>query len=392
MAIRVDTSISIRSEYGVTLGRLLKVSDKQLLVSASAKFRPGSKLEFQLELPAYDATVYGLAQVTRVTAFEDASNRYLLGITQLSTKDRSLYQQWIYELAQVGGDSHRSSAMVSSIVSTLGERHAPPSKPAAPAAASALRKGPELQWSAASSVSTSRQHVGRAAVREALRARFAGRDRTTKPNSGIPREQEPAPAPAGRYGLDASTLSQARGVTAPPDGPRNPRPARSPDAAAEFSSTIQRARGMRSRTAGGGDITITHSPEAEQQFSSRQTPPPSSVLAPSATPGKPAPARRLEVQLALSKSPPLVSLRYRDITRYLSDYSDYLAKNAAFVRWSGTKPGHRVEVAVELMLPSDARISCSGQVVAIMPSGFGLSLQLTDHDREALAKEARLDL
>jgi len=390
MAIRVDTSISIRSEYGVTLGRLLQVSDKQLLVSASAKFRPGSNLEFQLELPSYNATVYGLAQVTRVTAFEDASNRYLLGITQLSTKDRGLYQQWIYEIAQAGGTSSRSSAVVSSIISTLSERHAPPSKPAAPTVTQAQRKGPELQWSAGSSVSTSRQHVGRAAVREALRARFAGRGRTTQPASDSPREQEPAPA--GRYGLDASTVSQARGVTAPPAGPRSSRPARSPDAAAEFSSQIHRARGMRSRTAGGGDITITHSPEAEQQFSSRQAPPPPSTLAPSATPGKPAPARRLEVQLALSKDPPLVSMRYRDITRFLSDYSDYLAKNAAFVRWSGTKPGHRAEVAVELMLPSDTRISCSGQVVAIMPSGFGLSLQLTDRDREALAKEARLDL
>ncbi len=391
MAIRVDNSISIRSEYGVTLGRLLQVSDKQLLVAADTKFRPGSQLEFQLELPAYGATVYGLAQVTRVTAYNDAPNRYLLAIAQLSTKDRNLYQQWLYELAQVGGAPSRSSAVVSSIVSTTGERPPPPSKPAP--AAPAARKGPDLQWSAASSASPSasgaRHSVGRAAVREALRARFSGRGRTTPPSPATP--AEPSNEPVGRYGMDASTLSQARGAAKPGTPERHKRPARSPAAEAEFSSKIHKARGLRSRTAGGGDITITHSPEAEQQFSSRQQPVPSSALAPSATSSKGPAPKRVEIHIALDRRPPLVSLRYRDLARYLADYTDYLSKNAAFVRWTGTKPGHKAEVAVELMLPSSARIACEGQVVAIMPSGFGLSLKLTDADREQLTQEARLD-
>lgn len=387
MAIRVDTSISIRSEYGVTLGRLLQVSDKQLLVEASTKFKPGSQLEFQLELADYGATVYGLAQVTRVTAYNDAPNRYLLAISQLATKDRSLYQRWIYELAQGGSTSSRQSAVVSSIVSTLGERPAPLSTPGQAPPGPALRRGPELDWSAASSGSSGRRNVGRAAVRDALRARFAGRGRTTTPGQYIPREQPDEPV--GRYGLDASTLSQARGTSSAAPAPRSARPARSAEAEAEFSSKIHRARGLGSRTAGGGDITITHSPEAEQQFSSRQSQvPPSSAAA---NTGSQAPRpKRVEVVLALDRRPPLVSLRYRDPIRYLSDYTDYLSKNAAFVRWAGTKPGHRADVTVELMLPSGLRISCPGQVVAIMPSGFGLSLKLSDTDREHIATEAQV--
>ena len=396
MAIRVDTSISIRSEYGVTLGRLLQVSDKQLLVQAGTKFRPGSQLEFQLELASYGATVYGLAQVTRVTAYNDAPSRYLLAITKLSTKDRTLYQQWLYELAQVGGASSRSSAVASSIVSTMSERQPPASVPALAAPQRPARRGPELQWSTASAASAasavsaaseSRPNVGRAAVREALRARFAGRGRTTTPASSLPHEQPNEPV--GRYSMDASTLSQAQGSSKAAAPPRDARPARSAEAEAEFSSKIHRARGGSSRTAGGGDITITHSPAAEQQFSSRQhqVPPSSSMMAPGVQPPRP---KRVEVCLSLDKRPPLVSLHYRDLTRYLSDHADYLSKNAAFVRWSGTKPGHRAEVSVELLLPSDTRITCNGQVVAIMPSGFGLSLQLSDKDLELLAAEARV--
>ncbi len=388
MAIRVDLSISLRSEYGVTIGRLLEVSDKQLLLEADSRFKPGSKVEFQLELASYGATVYGLGQVTRVTAYSDAPNRYLLAIAQLASKDRALYQQWLYELAQGGAVPSRVSAVASSIVSTTGHREPPRSAPVAAPGQPPVRRGPEVAWSAASSHSASRPHVGRAAVREALRARFSGRGRTTPSVlDGIPPE---APAePVGRYGLDASTLSQARGASATQPAPPQPRPVRSAEAEAEFSSKIHRARGLSSRTAGGGDITITHSPEAEQQFSSRQHAAAASSTA--AMPGAQAPRpRRVEITLALDKRPPLVSLRYRDINRFLADYTDYLSKNAAFVRWSGTKPGHKSEVAVELLLPGGARISCNGLVVAIMPSGFGLSLKLTDNDRERMKEEAKV--
>jgi hypothetical protein len=375
MAIRVDTGISLRSEYGVTLGRLHKVSDKQLLVAANSKFRPGAKVEFQLELPSYGATVYGIAQVTRVTAFADAPSRYLMAITQLSTKDRSLFQQWIYELAQIGGAPSTSSAVVSSIVSTLGDRPPPRSDPGSQ---------PAARWSTNPSEDQGRQNVGRAAVREALRARFAGRGRTT------PAEPPDASTEtAGRYSMDASTLSHTRSASAAANRP-TPRPVRSAEAAAAFSSQIHRARGTTSRTAGGGDITITTSPDAERQFSSRPDAAPSIGTVASTTGSTSPRPKRLEIVLALDKRPPLVSLRYNSTTRFLSDFADYLSKDAAFVRWAGTKPNHRSELAIEMMLPSGARIACSGQVVAIMPSGFGLSLKLSDDDRQRLADEARV--
>ncbi len=375
MAIRVDTTISIRSEYGVTLGRLLQVSDKQLLVEASTKFRPGSKLEFQLELPTAGAAVYGLAQVTRVTAYNDAPNRYLLGISQMATKDRRAYQQWLYELAQQGGTADRGS----SIISTLGER--PPADPAPTQPKPAV----DRQWSAGSSVSGSRQNVGRAAVREALRARFAGRKQAQRPERGIPRE---APSdPVGRYGMDASSASHSASPSSAAPPPRPARPVRSAAAEAEFSSKIHRARGLRSRTAGGGDITITHSPEAEQQFSARQPEASPSTAQPSPPHSKGTALRRVEVKLSLNVNPPLISLRYPDAARFAVDYRDYLSKDAAFVRWSGTKPGHRAEVSVQLVLPSGVEISTTGQVVAIMPSGFGLSLRLSDGDRERIVQE-----
>ncbi len=380
MAIRVDTSISIRSEFGVTLGQLLKVSDKQLLVAADRKFRPGTQVEFQLELPAYGATIYGLAQITRVTAVADGPSRFVMAITQLPAKDRSLFQQWIYELAQQGGTPAGSSAVVSSIVSTMAERRvAPRSHPGAARPVPQQRRGPDPRWSAASEASDARQNVGRAAVREALRARFAGKAQASK---AIPPAPEEGSDSVGRYGLDSSTISQAAGSTPRPSEP----PPRSAEAAAEFSSKIHSVRS--SRTAGGGEITVTHSPEAEQQFSGRQPTQESSAVQPS-TSAVPRP-KRVEVQLVLDSEPPLVALRYRDQARFLADYTDYLSKNAAFVRWAGVKPGHRAAMSVQIELPGGAQIACDGQVVAIMPSGFGLSLQLSDQDREQITAAARV--
>ncbi len=405
MAIRVDISISLRSEYGVTLGRLLKVSDKQLLVAAESKFRPGAKIEFQLELPAYGTTVYGLAQVTRITIYTDAPNRYLLVITQLSTKDRQVYQEWLYDLAQVGGGPSRSSALVSSIVSTLGERpsssgsrRVSPPKDSARPTHSGSSPGRDGRWSMSvgSAVSDARTGVGRAAVREALRARFAERLRskqraaTAEPrgtNDETPTPPEPTDAATpGRYGLDSGSLTSAAGPALPP---KRSRPVRSADAEAEFSSKIRTVRPT--RTAGGGDITVTHSPEAERQFSSRRPTPAATdtSITPSTAPSQAPKLQRVQVTLALDARPPVVTLRYNDASRFCSDWTDYLSKDAIFVRWRESKPGHRAKVTLRLVLPSEAELSCDGEVVALMPSGFGLSLKLDDEHKTMLESEAR---
>ncbi len=397
MALRVDTGISLRSEYGVTPGRLLKVSDKQMLVTAETKFRPGAKVEFQLELEAYGATVFGIAQVSRVTAYTDAPNRYLLVISQLSSKDKQLYQRWLYDLAQVTGPASRAG-LASSIVSTLGPR-GPASRPPQSTPERTPRSSPPAKgqgrWSVTvgSAVSDARKGVGRAAVREALRARFAERMRSKQTTGAPPPEASREPAeqakPAedgtvGRYGLDAGSITSTVGSSSLPE---RARPIRSADAEAEFSSKLHTV--PRTRTAGGGAITVTHSPEAERQFSSRRTPPtdaPSTSSKVSATPRK---RKRVQVALNLAAKPPAVSLRYNDPARYRSDWNDYLSKDAIFVRWRESKPGHRAKVLLELTLPNGETLSCSGQVVALMPSGFGLSLTLDDDQRAVLKSQAQ---
>ncbi|MFH1462990.1 MAG: hypothetical protein ABIO70_01250 [Pseudomonadota bacterium] len=394
MAIRVDTSISLRSEYGVTFGKLLKASDKQLLIDTDTKFRPGTQVEFQLELKAHGVTVYGIAQVTRVTAAADGPSRYLMAITQFGAKDRRIYQEWLYELAQIGGQPSRPSAVVSSILSTRVESTAAPGGAAAPAPPPIpLPFAPQGEhaptWSAGSSATGNRQGVGRAAVREALRARFAARGLTVPPSiAGV----EPAPAveSPGRYSVGTPAPSKAPSVPAPEAAPLPPpRPPRSPEAEAEFSSKIHTVRPT--RTAGGGAISITASPDAEAQFSNRPQQVTSSAPDSSAPAQAPsAPLRRLEVVVSTAEVPPVVSLKYNDPARYLADYSDYLSKGAAFVRWAGAKPDHRAAVSVAITLPSGQTVRCDGEVVALLPSGFGISLKFGESDRAFLSSEARL--
>jgi hypothetical protein len=236
--------------------------------------------------------------------------------------------------------------------------------------------------------------VGRAAVREALRARFAARGLTVPP-SLTSQDPDPQSESAGRYGMGASPATTATVPRVPAPVPEvapplPPRPPRSPEAEAEFSSKIHTVRPT--RTAGGGAISITASPDAEAQFSSRPQPKGSSVSA-SERPAEPPPAtshKRLEVVVSTSEVPAVVSLRYNDPARYLSDFGDYLSKGAAFVRWAGTKPDHRSAVSVAIILPSGKTVRCDGEVVALLPSGFGISLKIADADREVLSSEARI--
>jgi hypothetical protein len=86
----------------------------------------------------------------------------------------------------------------------------------------------------------------------------------------------------------------------------------------------------------------------------------------------------------------VVTLRYNDPARYLADFGDYLSKGAVFVRWAGTRPDHKARVSLAILLPSGQTIRCDGEVVALLPSGFGISLKLTDTDRQVLSTEARL--
>lgn len=394
MAIRIETSISLRSEFGVTFGKLLKASDKQLTLDSDTKFRPGSQVEFQLELRPRGVTIYGLAQVTRVTASTEGPSRYLLVITQLGAKDRRAYQEWLYDLAQTGGSAIRS---VSGTTSAPALR-ADPGVPAPPPAASRPPGEYANTWSAASSFSGSRQNVGRAAVREALRARFAGRGAPT-PGVAPAGSAQPGPEPGGeaigRYGLDAAGVSSTLSSAPHAGSPSAARQARSPDAEAEFSSTI-RTVGP-SRTAGGGAVSITASPDAEAQFASRPpaTPSGTSTAAPpasgpTASPAAAPPGRKLEVTVSTAVSPPTVHLKYNDPARFLTDYADYLSKGAAFVRWSGAKPDHRARVSFVATLPRGGEVRCEGDVVALLPSGFGLSLHLGEGDRAVLAAEARI--
>ncbi len=391
MAIRVDSSISLRGEYGVTIARLLKVSNKNLLVEAEAQFRPGTKLEFQLELEGFSSTMYGLGQITRVTAYANAPNRYLLLIVQFSSKDRKLFDEWIYELAQGMGSASTSARVGSSIRSTAMDSAARaelsggrPSRAAPrPGAASASH------WSV--SVSGSQRGVGRAAVREALRARFAERARTRRAESDAQSTPGARRAPASRP-VPVKPLDRSKATPEPPTGPSPPsaRSARSRSAEAEFSS--QTPAGPATRTAGGGEITVTHSPEAEQQFSARRGEVSfSSITEANSEPGgltRDQP--KVTTRVTLENRPPLVVVRYHDLNRYLADYADYLAKDATFVRWDQQKPDHRAAVSVRLVLPTGQVVACGGQVVALMPSGFGLALLLDDGQRQDLAAAARV--
>jgi hypothetical protein len=102
MAIPVKMKVTIRDAAGTSSARLSQLSDSMLELEGETQHKPGTSLEFQLDLAGFGSTIRGRAEVEKVFESEFGRGRCLLRITQMAPHQRATFRAWLYELS-LGG-------------------------------------------------------------------------------------------------------------------------------------------------------------------------------------------------------------------------------------------------------------------------------------------------
>ena len=103
MTIEVFAGISLRNDDGVHFGTLVRMRTGLAGVQTDALYHVGERVEFQLDLTGFHATVHGLAEVIRADPRSDELSSYLLRIRKMRRADQGLLQEW-YEQHRAGDD------------------------------------------------------------------------------------------------------------------------------------------------------------------------------------------------------------------------------------------------------------------------------------------------
>ena len=396
--LELRESISIRSEDGLYFGEIMRFGGGRMEIECDGHFELRAELEFQLKLPTFNATVYGIARVLRAISRTALLRQYTLRIQRMRAKDRLLLQQWVdYSARGPGGDPSGTRASEA-------------------AYDSATDPNP---WGIADLDAEAQTQAGKLALRDAMRARFqpssAGTRSGPRETSGgpLPRPGAPlpptGPAPYDRsdsptQGARADALagdgdrSPATPIDSSGAGPRQGGAARSrPSAREAVGEAIDRAQaGARGRRRGEPEVSDQEGskernaaarPSQRQRRSMRR--PPLVEVESARSPKLPSP-KDPQVHMRLSTDPPQIFVRYNTRSGYFSDYQSYLSKNVLFLQNTEVTPRKGAMVQLSVFLPAGLSLTCEALVIATLPNGFGLSLQLDNENRLVLASASHI--
>jgi len=358
-------SISLRTDDGLFFGELLRFELGRMEVECDGRFDLRTEVEFQLKLPGFNATVYGIAKVLRAISKTAVIRQYSLRLLRMRDKDRLLLQQWV-DYSVRGRSQEQSNT-----------------SPEAPATDRELAANP---WGVRSLDSAVRTEAGRSAMRDALRARFTPSSTASAASLGGTRRSgraslreglSRAGSSGGRSASDGSGDRGRHGISeairTPPTPSSGPRRRGQPDTPDKVGSKQAPPRRRPRRRKG-----------------SKPSRPPLAEVAPAdESPQLPHP-KDPQVHLRLAAAPPQVFVRYHTRSGYFGDYQSYLSKNVLFLQNTTDTPKKGSVLKVNVFLPSGLSVVCVGTVIATLPNGFGLNLQLDAEARMTLASAARL--
>jgi len=360
IVLELRESISLRTQDGLFFGELLKFGGGRMEVECDGRFDLRSEVEFQLKLPGFNSTVYGVARVLRAISRTALLRQYTLRIQRMRDKDRLQLQQWVDYSAR--GQSTEQSA--GKPVDTGYDPKANPNP-----------------WGIHSLDSAVQTTAGKLALRDAMRARFtpssvgASRER----QSDGRRQNYDAPKPdtgSGRRGTGSSSgpaVGRESIGAAIKRGPRGGRRRGEPDL---------------SDQEGRGERQAVPSRPSRRRRRELQRPPLVEVDSKRA-PKLPSP-KDPQVHLRLSANPPQVFVRYHTRSGYFGDYQSYLSKNVLFLQNTEETPKKGSVLRVNIFLPAGLSVQCEGIVIATLPNGFGLNLQLSAEGRMTLASASKI--
>jgi hypothetical protein len=360
IVLELRESISLRTQDGLFFGELLRFGAGRMEVECDGRFDLRSEVEFQLKLPGFNATVYGVARVLRAISRTALIRQYTLRILRMRDKDRLQLQQWVdyssrgKTTEQVGGSSGYDP------------------------------KADPNPWGIQSLDSAVKTTAGKLALRDAMRARFTpssvgasmGREALGRRQRVEPDPQDPS----------SSRGSSSRGGMSSGGTGRVGR--ESIGAAIKQGGRRRRGEPELSDQEGRNARASVPPKTSRRQRRQLRRPPLVEVDAPRA-PKLPSP-KDPQVHMRLSANPPQVFVRYHTRSGYFGDYQSYLSKNVLFLQNTEETPKKGSILRVNIFLPAGISVQCDGIVIATLPNGFGLNLQLDAEGRMTLASASRI--
>ena len=360
IALELRESISLRTQDGLFFGELLRFGGGRMEVECDGRFDLRSEVEFQLNLPGFNSTVYGVARVLRAISQTALIRQYTLRIQRMREKDRLQLQQWVDYSAR-GKTTQQAST------NPIETSYDPKVNP--------------NPWGIHSLDSTVQTTAGKLALRDAMRARFtpssvgASRERT---NSGKRQTFKDTKRSDGAQRRSGSKGNSGSG------GGRE-----SLGAAIKKGSRGQRRRGEAELSDHEGSSRHNVPPRPSKRRRRQIRRPPLVEVDTPRTPRLPNP-KDPQVHMRLSANPPQVFVRYHTRSGYFGDYQSYLSKNVLFLQNTEETPKKGSVLRVNIFLPAGISVQCDGTVIATLPNGFGLNLQLDAEGRMTLASASKI--
>ena len=339
MQASTRSMIGLQAPGGLVFGQVMKVSPRLLIIHLESALQVGTSVPWRMELSGHPHTVMGRLLVRRVERPVDrAVYSVHAEITDMAGGDRHIFRRWLRERGEGG-----TTRVYDSDISHL-------STPVHPE--------PQSHRSAVTSASSN------------LEARVGALDR-------IDRRRERV-----RRALGKEDVSDAFGLQS------------------EVRSSVRETRSARQALRSALRQGLNRPPGRTRLGDTASEAPQRAPLAPApvdqgrpamrSEPGAEAAAQGRDPQVALRPgTPPTLEITYRRRLNFRREFQRHLKGNGLFVARDDL--GERgSSVALVLRLPSQREVRCTGEVVANLTQGTGLSLNLDRSQRQCLASEAGL--
>jgi hypothetical protein len=182
-----SASISMRTPGAIHFGTADHIALTMLMVDSPGEMDDGQELEFQLELPGLDETVYGSAVVHHAEHFEDRPSRYELRIQYLRAGDEILLREWVEDMRDGGSSIHPHRLVRDSDINSV-------VSDARTAKLDDLPSGAVSTWDARRTAASGPPRRGRGSVRASL-LRHIERDDEPQVEPEVELELEPSQHP-----------------------------------------------------------------------------------------------------------------------------------------------------------------------------------------------------
>lgn len=384
---RANAMIALKLPEGMCFGRVRKVSISRVLFELETTLKLGQQLEWRMELPNWNSTVFGELQIRRMKEREDRPDVYEARIVHINRENTQRLQDWLADLS-VGGNTRRYDSDHSVINGLKTSRMSGASQTETASVLARMdrranpNKGRDLAsqsdaFGLASQISSVVSGIeegmsGRQAMSNALKASLkAGGQRRRRRSSDSATPTSPTQSARARWDTPSA-------ANPPPEDSAVSSLGR-PDRSRSPAWLQDRTDDIRSARVEHVTKPVTENNRASARPSDRERTTQHSVG--SSVEQSPT----VEILGTETKAP--LRVTYLNSQSFQEAWSQHLQRSGLFLQMANLGPVG-TERPLELVLPSGLIVKCSAQIVAPMPTGTGLALRLQPSQLRTLKREA----